>query len=125
MIVWCLVHPFSVPKYFYVQTDVLPPAASLLILLLSFVGIVLGMYLGFLMVQQRRRARTLGLRLLPYLVAISLLDVMRTLSKHASDAYFIDLVMGTILLILAPYVWLYFFLRSKQAEAAMTNTFAN
>ena len=92
-----------------------------MILLLSFVAAVLEIKLGFLMTEQRPRARTLGLRLLPYLVAIELLNVMRVLSKHAAAEGFIILAVLTILSSLAPFVWLYFFLRSKQAEAAMIN----
>jgi hypothetical protein len=118
---WCVFHPGSVPKYFYVQSGIIPPAASLLILILMFVGVVLEIKLGFLMAQQRRRARTLGLRLLPYLLAINLLDAMRIISKHAATdpQDFMVVAPLAILFGMIPYVWLYLFLRSKQTEMAM------
>jgi len=123
LILWCIFHPGLVPKYFYVQSGVLPPAITLAILILSFGATYLDIQIGFLMAQQKQRARTLALRFIPYLLLIEILDAMRVLSSHAeaNPELFKFAAPFMILFISAFYFWLFRFFRTEKTEVLKAN----
>ena len=118
-------HPSVIQKYFYVQSGIFPPLATLVTMILVLCASIMELSIGFDMAQQKRKGRVLALRIIPYLAAVAVLDVARIVSARSiTEPNHSKFIFGAFLAILLPvgfYVWLYCFCRSRQAEELMTN----
>jgi hypothetical protein len=110
-IFWSAFHPNLISKVFYVQSGIFPRLVISLILALGICVTVLEINIGFLMAQQRQKARTLALRFIPFLAAIEILDSVRVLSVHAESKPEIVKIAGPIMIlfIVGFYSWIYIF----------------
>jgi hypothetical protein len=110
-IFWSAFHPNLISKVFYVQSGIFPRLVISLILALGICATVLEINIGFLMAQQRQKARTLALRFIPFLAAIEILDSVRVLSVHAESKPEIVKIAGPIMIlfIVGFYSWIYIF----------------
>jgi hypothetical protein len=110
-------------KYVYVQSGALSPSVTLLIVVLFMCASLLGMVIGFGMAQQKRKARILALRVIPYLAVIDVLDTIRSLSVRAEAQPDHIRLIGLFILLqtVGFYVWLYCFCRSRRTEELMAN----
>jgi len=125
LILTAIFHPGIIQKYFYFQSGIFPPLATLATMILVLCASVVELVIGFDMAQQKRKGRVLALRIIPYLAAVTVLDVARIVSARSiTEPNRSNFILGAFLAILLPvcfYVWLYCFCRSRQAEELMTN----
>ena len=123
LLISVIVHPSAFQTLFYFQSGVYSPPVTMLVRALVAFASFVELFIAFDMVQQRRKARLLALRLIPYLILIQILDDIRVVSSYpeSSDAKLMFAAFVVILMTVAPFGWLYYFCRSKHAEELMTN----
>jgi hypothetical protein len=119
--IWSLFHPNLLSERYYVQMGVFPPLVTLLVIMLSTGAGFFKLFIGFDIVKQRRRARTLAARCIPFLAAADILNVAVWDSGSAMAHPMHHLIASIdILLHVGFYFWLYRFCRDSRTEQLMT-----
>lgn len=125
-LIWSLIHPSQIPDLFYVQSGIFPPLVALLVRVLSIFACFLMAVIGFDMVQQRRRARTLAIRFIPFIAIIGIIGTGMDVSARGLKHPILVEVVPPILMVLkvAIYFWMYRFFRDKKTEELMSRDVA-
>ena len=116
---WSIFHPDTMAGFFASGSG-FPPGLGVIIAALAVCAAHLQALVGYWMVQQRKRARAVVLSVVPYLAVVEVLEGIRTSTKFRPEAANLGLLVFAPLVV-AFYVWLYLFCKSKQAEELMAN----
>ena len=124
--IWTLFHPSQIPDRFYVQSGIFPPLVTLLVRVFSIVADFLMAVIGLEMVRQRRRARILAIKFIPFIAIIGILGTSMDVSARGLKHSILIEVVPPILMVLkaAIYLWMYRFFRDKKTEELMSHDVA-
>jgi len=119
--IWSLFHPSLFTQRFYVSIGFFPPAVSATVVIF-FTGMgFFKAFVGFGLARQKRDARTLALRAIPFLIIADLLSTMTWFFDnavyHSMNAKLTTIIL--VVLFLALYFWLFQFCKNKKTEDLM------
>jgi hypothetical protein len=119
---WAAFNPSAFYEFFFIQTGVFSPLASLIISLLASIIAHIELCIGFWLAQQKPKALIWGSRTVLLLLMISFADTALNYEKETKMANK-DLIYGIVLLIMtSAYLWLFFFCRNAKNRELMKNT---
>jgi hypothetical protein len=120
--IWCILHPSQIPDRFYVQSGIFPPLVALVVRVCSIFADFLMAVIGFEMVRQRRRARTLAIKFIPFFAIIGILETGDVSARGLRHPILLQ-VLPPIFIVLKVviYFWIYRFFKDKRTEELMTN----
>ena len=118
---WRVFHPDKLSDFFS-DEDFFPKYLGFVIFVLWVWATHLNAAIGFWMAQQNKRARTLVISVMPYLVVAQILEGIRTSSRFRPELVSMG-IMVFVPLLAGFYLWLYLFCKGRQAQELMTNAF--
>lgn len=121
LFIWGLFHPSRIYGHLYAQSWVFPPMAALLMRMLSICADFLMVVIGFEMVRQRRRARSLANKSIPFIAIIGIMGTGMDVSTRGLTHPVLVKVMIPVFVVLKLgfYFWAFRFFRDKQTEELM------